>query len=45
MEKEREAALIEARKALSSMDSKVSQAEGDARVTQEASEKAKEQAT
>ena len=45
VEKEREAALIEARKALSSMDSKVSQAEGDARVTQEASEKAKEQAT
>jgi len=43
--KEREAALTEARKTLSTMDSKVSWAEEDAQVTREASEKAKEEAT
>ena len=42
--KEMEAALTKARKVLSSMDSKVSQAEGDAQVAREASEKAKEEA-
>jgi len=43
--KEREAALTKARKTLSSMDRKVSQAKGDAQVAREASEKAKEEAT
>jgi len=42
--KEREAALTEARETLSSMDSKVSQAEGDARVDREATEKTKKEA-
>jgi chromosome segregation ATPase len=41
--KEREAALTEAREALSSMDSKASRVEEDAQVTREASEKAKEE--